>query len=176
MQRVRTVKPGLQLPLFDHSLGVAVEMHQEGSCSGYLTLLFVVRRPLQFHAINPPHVCKAERSVTLHASAWDRVGGRGIRPDFGPEIAMTTVRHVPWAGPSCVHCHPASGEQFFVGVKGDRGIPLQVDPRGDEAAPSNRRESLISALVTSQWCAQEGGDQPARSPWPPRRQHSRGPS
>ena len=56
------------------------------------------------------------------------------------------------------------------------GAVFVARQRDHEAAPSNRRDALISALVTSQWRAQEGGDQPARSPWPPRRQHSRGPS
>ena len=48
-------------------------------------------------------------------------------------------------------------------------VPRQRD---QQAARSNRRDALISALVTYQWRAQEGGDQPARSPWPPRRQQS----
>jgi hypothetical protein len=159
MQGVRTVKPGLQLPLFDHSLGIAVEMHQEGSCSGDLTLLFVQRRPLQFRAIDSPHVCKAERSVTLHASARYRVSGQGIRPDFGSEIAMTTVRHVPWAGPSCLHCHPAGGEQFFVRVKGDRGIPLQVDPRGDTLVRNGIAQPVEASAFPKLWLGSLLGEQ-----------------
>ena len=35
-------------------------------------------------------------------------------------------------------------------------------------------ESLISVPVTSQWCAQDGAGQPARTAWPPRRHPSRG--
>ena len=52
-------------------------------------------------------------------------------------------------------------------------VPRQRD---QEAARSNRREGPSSVLVTSQWCAQEGDVQPARTPWPPRRQHSQGSS
>ena len=58
-----------------------------------------------------------------------------------------------------------------------RTPPRAVRPsrwRDQEAARSNRRESLISVPVTSQWCAQDGGDQPARTAWPPRRHPSRG--
>jgi len=47
--------------------------------------------------------------------------------------------------------------------------------RDQEAARSNRRASLISVTVTSQWCAQEAADQAARTRWPPGRQHGRGP-
>ena len=60
-----------------------------------------------------------------------------------------------------------------------RTPPRAVRPsrwRDQEAARSNRRESPSSALVTSQWCAQDGGDQPARTAWPPRRHPSRGSS
>jgi hypothetical protein len=51
-----------------------------------------------------------------------------------------------------------------------RTPPRAVRPsrsRDQEAAPSNRRESLIPVPVTSQWCAQEASDQAARTPWPP---------
>ena len=57
--------------------------------------------------------------------------------------------------------------------------PGAVSPsrkRDQEAARSNRRESLVSVPVTSQWCAQEAADQAARTRWPPGRQHGRGPS
>ena len=62
---------------------------------------------------------------------------------------------------------------------GTRRPPGAVSPsrkRDQEAARSNRREGLSSVLVTSQWCAQEGAHQPARTPWPPRRHPSRGSS
>ena len=39
--------------------------------------------------------------------------------------------------------------------------------RDQEAARSNRSESLVSVPVTPQWCAQEAADQAARAPWPP---------
>ena len=58
--------------------------------------------------------------------------------------------------------------------------PLRVVPlssqRDQEAARSNRREALSSVPVTSQWHAQDGAGQPARTAWPPRRHPSRGSS
>ena len=48
--------------------------------------------------------------------------------------------------------------------------PGAVSPsrkRDQETARSNRRESLVSVPVTSQWCAQEAADQAARTRWPP---------
>ena len=60
-----------------------------------------------------------------------------------------------------------------------RTPPRAVRPsrwRDHEAARSNRRESPSSVPVTSQWCAQDGGGQPARTAWPPRRHPSRGSS
>eukprot|EP00964_Phaeocystis_antarctica_P095504 scaffold61924_cov61-Phaeocystis_antarctica.AAC.3 len=41
---------------------------------------------------------------------------------------------------------------------------------GGRALKQERVESVLSVSARSQWRAQEGGDQPARSPWPPRRQ------
>jgi hypothetical protein len=55
--------------------------------------------------------------------------------------------------------------------------PRAVRPsrwRDHEAARSNRRESPGSVPVASQWCAQDGAGQPARTAWPPRRHPSRG--
>ena len=48
--------------------------------------------------------------------------------------------------------------------------------RDHEAARSNRRDAPSSVPVTSQWCAQDGAGQPARTAWPPRRHPSRGSS
>jgi hypothetical protein len=62
---------------------------------------------------------------------------------------------------------------------GTRPPPGAVSPsrkRDQEAARSNRRASLVPVPVTSQWCAQEAAGQAARTPWPPGRQHGRGPS
>ena len=39
------------------------------------------------------------------------------------------------------------------------GAVLLPHQRDQEAARSNRRESLVSVPVTSQWCAQEAADQ-----------------
>ena len=60
-----------------------------------------------------------------------------------------------------------------------RTPPRAVRPsrwRDHEAARSNRRESPGSVPVTSQWCAQDGAGQTARTSWPPRRHPSRGSS
>ena len=49
-------------------------------------------------------------------------------------------------------------------------VPVQKgesESRSEEAARSNRSESLVSVPVTPQWCAQEAADQAARAPWPP---------
>jgi hypothetical protein len=62
---------------------------------------------------------------------------------------------------------------------GTRPPPGAVCPsrkRDQEAARSNRRASPVSVRVPSQWCTQEAADQAARTPWPPGRQHGRGPS
>ena len=56
------------------------------------------------------------------------------------------------------------------------GAVLLPRQRDHEAARSNRRDALISVPVTSQWCAQDGAGQPARTAWPPRRHPSRGSS
>ena len=42
-------------------------------------------------------------------------------------------------------------------------VLLLPHQRDQEAARSNRRASLISVTVTSQWCAQEAADQAART-------------
>jgi len=46
-----------------------------------------------------------------------------------------------------------------------RVIAAYATLRDQEAARSNRRASLVSVTVTSQWCAQEAADQAARTPW-----------
>jgi hypothetical protein len=54
-------------------------------------------------------------------------------------------------------------------------VPVQK-ARSGGCALKQRRASLISVPVTSEWCAQEAADQAARTGWPPGRQHGRGPS
>ena len=60
-----------------------------------------------------------------------------------------------------------------------RTPPRAVPPwrwRDQEAARSDRRDAPSSVPVTSQWHAQDGAGQPARTAWPPRRHPGRGSS
>eukprot|EP00964_Phaeocystis_antarctica_P047209 scaffold27304_cov30-Phaeocystis_antarctica.AAC.1 len=54
-------------------------------------------------------------------------------------------------------------------------VPVQKARSGGRALKQERVPDG-SVLVTSQWCAQEGAGEPARTPWPPHRQHSQGSS
>ena len=57
--------------------------------------------------------------------------------------------------------HNARPHARHLGLCGRRGGEI-MRPRAQTG------ESLISVPVTSQWCAQDGAGQPARTAWPPR--------